>query len=118
MEITFSAKKASDEAVAKKDNKFETPDELPALLTQADAKVKNDALEANAQKMKAEETFSERQKWITQTFDLGRSFYQEGKYDQAVDEWAKLSPYFENQPEVRKLIESVKQSHSDAMAAK
>ncbi len=118
LQTSMDSSKIAEEAAAKKGSKFSSPDELGVLLMQLNEKVKNEALEANAEKIKAEQTFSERQKWMVQTFDLGKSFYQEGKIDQAIGEWSKLSPYLEEKSGMQKLLDAVKQNYEDAMVAK
>lgn len=118
LQVSLDASKTGAEAEAKKNAKFPAPDELGVLLVQLNEKVKNEALEAGAEKIRAEQQFSERQKWLKQTYDLGRSFYMEGKYDQAIAEWEKLAPYLEAQSGVQSLLDAVKQSYQDSMAAK
>jgi tetratricopeptide (TPR) repeat protein len=81
-------------------------------------KVKNEAFEASAEKIKAEQSLSEKRKWITDTFELGKQFYQQGKFDKAMDEWTKLSPYLEASSGVQKLIDAVKENYAASLEAK
>ncbi len=118
VQVSLEASKTNKEAEAKKNMKFPAPDELGVLLVQLNEKVKNEALEAGAEKIRADQQSSERQKWLKQTFELGRSFYQEAKYDQAIAEWEKLAPYLEAQTGTLQLIEAVKQSYQDSLEAK
>jgi len=116
--VSLEASKTNAEAEAKKNMKFPAPDELGVLLVQLNEKVKNEALEAGAEKIRAEQQFSERQRWLKQTFELGRSFYLEGKFDQAITEWEKLAPYLEAQAGTLQLLDAVKQGYQDTLEAK
>ncbi len=118
LNVSLEASKTNAEADAKKNMKFPAPDELGVLLVELNEKVKNEALEAGAEKIRAEQQVSERQTWLKQTFDLGKSFYLEGKLDQAIAEWEKLAPYLEAQTGMQSLMEAVKQSHQASLEAK
>ena len=118
LQVSLEASKTNAEADAKKNMKFPAPDELGVLLVQLNEKVKNEALEAGAEKIRADQQSSERQKWLKQTFELGRSFYLEGKYDQAISEWEKLAPFLEAQAGTLQLLDAVKQGYQDSLEAK
>ena len=118
LQVSLESSKTNMEAEAKKNMKFPAPDEFGVLLVQLNEKVKNEALEAGAEKIRADQQYSERQKWLKQTFELGRSFYLEGKYDQAITEWEKLAPYLEAQTGTLQLIDTVKQGYRDSLEAK
>ena len=118
LQVSLEASKTNMEAEAKKNMKFPAPDELGVLLVQLNEKVKNEALEASGEKIRADQQSSERQKWLKQTFELGKSFYHEAKYDQAIAEWEKLAPYLEAQTGTLQLIDAVKQGYQESVGAK
>ncbi len=118
LEVSMQSSKILEEAAAKKEIKFAAPDELGVLLMELNEKVKNEAFEASAEKIKAEQSTSEKRKWITETFELGKQFYQQGKFDKAMDEWTKLSPYLEASSGVQKLIDAVKENYAASLEAK
>lgn len=118
LKVSLESSKTNAEAEQKKTAKFAPPDDLPILLVELNEKVKSEALQASTEKIRAEQLYSERQKWMKETFDLGKAFYLEGKFDQAVAEWEKFRPYLEERSGVQKLIEAVKQGHNEASVAK
>ena len=118
LKVSLEASKIGAEAENKKSAKFVPPDELGVLLVELNEKVKNEALQASAEKIRSEQQYSERRKWMKQRFDLGKSFYLEGKFDQAIAEWEKFGPYLDEQSGAKKLLEAVKQSYEEASLAK
>lgn len=118
LEVSMQSSKILEEAAVKKEIKFAAPEELGVLLMELNEKVKNEAFEASAEKIKAEQSTSEKRKWITDTFELGKQFYQQGKFDKAMDEWTKLSPYLEASSGVQKLIDAVKENYAASLEAK
>ncbi len=118
LEVSTQSAKILEEASLKKEIKLAAPDELGVLLMELNEKVKNEAFEANAEKIKAEQSLSERRKWMSETYELGKQFYQQGKFDKAMDEWSKLSPYLEAASGAQKLIDAVKENYEESLRAK
>lgn len=97
---------------------FQSPKEFSELLLKANEDLKNQMFAASAEKMKAEQTLSERQKWMNQTFSLGRSFYAEGKIGEALAEWSKLKPYLEGQPAIGEMMKTLQTNYEALQQAK
>lgn len=97
---------------------FNSPKELSELLLKADEDLKNQMFSASAEKMKAEQTLTERQKWLNQTFELGRAFLAEGKISEALAEWSKLKPYLEGQPAIEEMMKTLQTNYAGLQDAK
>jgi hypothetical protein len=118
LQVSMESSKVFAGAQARKDTRFPAPEELSVLLTQLNEKVKNEALEATAEKVKAEQVHFERQKAVQQAFERGRAFYQEGRIEDALAEWDRLAPYLDAQSGAQKLLDAVKQSYRASLDAK
>lgn len=112
------ASAAADAAVAQKEARFAPPEELTALITDADARFKKETQEAIAQRDRSEKALSSRQAWASEVLQKAQKFYNEGQYLQAAQEWAKLGTYFDPKSGVPQLIQMLKQSLSDMTASK
>ena len=60
----LEAKRQAQAALAGQTAKIRIPEELPALLQEADSALKAQAFDAQSQKTKAEQTAQDRQAWV------------------------------------------------------
>ncbi len=106
------AQKAFHDIESHRDMKFKSPDELEALLTQADQKLLADAQTAESQKADIDKALSDRRVWIQTTFTKGKVLYESGKYEDAFNEWESLAPYLENEAKLRDALKSLRQNEA------
>ena len=113
-----SAQNSSQSAVVERDKRFAVPQGLPELLGQAAKHLKDEAFEAENQRVKADQTLSERQLFVKTTFEKGKTLYGEAHFAEAIQEWEKLGPYLDEQTGIQKLIGEAKTNYKNAMDSK
>ena len=84
--------------------------EIERLLSQVNDDLKSKAAKALDQKSEMQKTLTERQDWIASTFQKGKNLYGDGKYKEAMDIWETITPYLENEVEVKSYILTARQN--------
>jgi cytochrome c-type biogenesis protein CcmH/NrfG len=98
------AQKAAQEAQVKRTIKFQSPEDLSALLEDASLKLKAQADASKSKKAEADKTRADRQLFIDSNFIRGKLLYEQGKLTEAIDVWKSLLPYLHDNAKVRELI--------------
>ncbi|PIU40321.1 MAG: hypothetical protein COT00_02310, partial [Candidatus Omnitrophica bacterium CG07_land_8_20_14_0_80_50_8] len=115
---SVEAKNQFQDALGKKDIKSETPKEFSDLLTQANQKLQVEAAEAQAKRAEMEKALVDRQTWVNSTFENGKSLYENGKYEEAIGEWEKLTPYLDEKSGIKEVVNALKQNYYFVLQAK
>jgi tetratricopeptide (TPR) repeat protein len=112
------AKRSAVEAVAQdyKGLKLSYTDQMMFLLKDAGAKLKADSASYREKLKDAETSLADRKEWSVMTFNKGKVLYDQGRFEEAIDQWARLAPYLEEGSQMRVLIESMKKDY-DALAS-
>jgi tetratricopeptide (TPR) repeat protein len=117
---SLEAKRGAVEAVANeyKGLKLAYADEMIMLLSEANKRLKSEALDANTKREAMEKSLAERREWIVNTFNKGKIFYDQGSFQEAVEQWDRLLPYLEPGSEMKRTIESIKDNYTAMTTAK
>jgi hypothetical protein len=97
--------------------KLKNEEEVLTVLTQANDTLKTQADELRSKADAAEKDIKDRKDWIEFTFQKGKTFYDQGNYAKAVEEWGVLGPYLGESPQVRDKIEEAKKNYSEGKMA-
>jgi len=108
------AKKAAVEAVANeyKGLKLNYSEQMAELLRAANVKLKAETTQASQKREDTETALAERKEWSVTTFNKGKILYEQGRMDEALEQWERLTPFLEGESEVRRLIETLKVNHN------
>src|SRR5258708_7162541 len=52
------------------------------------------------------------------TFNKGKVLYDQGRYEEAIDQWARLAPYLQEGSEMRRLVESMKKDYDTLVSSR
>jgi tetratricopeptide (TPR) repeat protein len=97
--------------------KLNNEEEILSVLEQADQRFKADAEATRLKQTDLEKSFEQRKAWIEDTFQKGKTYYDQGNYSKAVEEWGILGPYLGEHPKVREMIETAKKNYSEGRYA-
>ncbi len=101
-------KQAANSAMQSKNIKVKTPAEFSKFVEEVHEKFKVDLKESETQRRAREKAFEDQQSWMSADFKKGLDLYKAGNTEQAIAEWEKVAPNFENEETVRQLIDKVK----------
>lgn len=117
-EETITIQRQAREMAERRNEKFQTPEELQRLLNDSEKILSSQSNFATAQQRAAQDELSERQEFINRTFQKGKALYEQGMIPDAIDEWEQLTPLLENGSKVKEFIDSVKASYKETQVAK
>ncbi len=107
-------KKQSRDLTGKEEALRAGPRDLERLVQEANARIveeTNLAIKADKEWRKTGENLNERQKWIDDTLENGKSFYGKGELGKAIEELEKLMPYVDSGSKIRAQMDELKKNY-------
>ena len=112
-----AARKAAEDAEARKDKKLSAPQELEKLLTDQTQKLTQLTDTANDQRRAAEKHLADRQNLVNNTFDQGKALFEEGKFSEAAKEWSAMTLELKDAEQVKDQMQAVEAAYQESMKA-